>query len=955
MKKSTLRAFLSFSVIFLSFSILASQYNLISTITHISQPANISRISQQNNNFIINSNDYKIVSSTSTNTQITSWTELGPKPINNTNGIFTWGTAPFSGRVTAIAVNGSNPSNIYLGGAQGGVWKSMDGGTTWVPLTDNQSSLAIGAITFSPDNKTLYVGTGEPHHSGDSYAGSGILKSTDSGLTWSLLGANYFNKSAISAIAINKTNPNQIFVGTTFGICCNGVVVNNPNGNGVFLSTNNGVTWTKVLNSDPNNGIADLLIDPNNQSIVYTADFNGTLWQSLDAGQNWARVFYYNVAAGPSYYERVAITAPPTLKNIIYVVFISQTANLVGIYKFNATNNSYSTMGTLPALPNDKQSYGPCNNQCDYDLVLKVDPTNANIIYFGGINLYRSNNGGSTWTLLGGSNAGSAIHTDQQYLAIDPTSPSTIYIGNDGGIWKSTNYGTNWINLNTNLGITQFNTITTSPFSTNILLGGTQDNACDSYNNSLVWTIRTAGDGGWAGFEKTNANIWYCNYANMNFQRSINSGKNFSLSTYGINLNDPSRFYAPVGQDPNNPGTLYFGSNHIYKTTNFGSNWSMLSITSSKVFSTIAVAPSNSNIIYAGDTAGMMFVSGNAGGSWISASVTANKISSIAIDPSNASIAYIATTSFDSSYNPIPEIYKTINQGVSWQLISSSGLPSVGINVIKIYPLTNVFYAGMDRGVYYSTDHGQTWVSMGSGLPNVAVFDLAFTINDTLIAATHGRGVWKHSIIPAVILNNVINNNAYKSGTIISLSIISAIGINQILYHWDNLANSTFSVFYNVTLPKGDGSHILTIYVQDNYGNWAKQSFTFITDDTPPVIVITSPTNGTTIRVTMTINGTIYDLSGIALLEYDWDNSNNTTIIKLSDIIIPNLAGVHNLHIYAEDMAGNWAKITYVYTIQSSSNPSISSSPGFEILTIGMAMVIVSSIVIFRRRNYKKF
>src|SRR2546428_1829352 len=261
----------------------------------------------------------------------TSWVELGPKPIVAPADPNYYGTAPFSGRITAIAINASNPSNIFVGGAQGGVWKSIDGGTTWMPLTDNQPSLAVGAIAFSLDYKTLFAGTGEPNHSVDSYSGAGLLKSTDGGKTWSVLGSAIFKGSAISGVLVNANNPSRLLVSTTSGVCCRCFYQDaNLSAFGVYLSIDGGGTWNPtIVSRNYLVSFASLVADPSIPNTVYVSSFNGTAWRSTDSGSTWTRLFHLTEpACATSTNCRIALATSAALSGSGFAAAAQSTGNL---------------------------------------------------------------------------------------------------------------------------------------------------------------------------------------------------------------------------------------------------------------------------------------------------------------------------------------------------------------------------------------------------------------------------------------------------------------------------------------------------------------------------------------------------------------------------------------------------------------------------------------------------
>ena len=638
-----------------------------------------------------------------------SWQELGPIPLNNPNNIFTWGSAPYSGRVTAIAINNSNAQEIYLGAAQGGVWKTLDGGNTWIPLTDNLSSLAIGSLAISPDSHTLYVGTGEGNHGIDNYPGIGLLKSTDEGKSFTILGANYFNGSAISSIVINQNNPADILVATTYASFAKGLGLSqNSNGLGVYLTTDGGASWTLTLSSGltATDGVADLVANATNPNIVYAGDYDGTIWISINGGVSWSSYLYYSNSVDQG---RIALAVTPANASLLYAVFVNSTGEVLTMFAYDGVN--FYDFTSLPA-PITNQ-YGPCTGQCWYDLLIAVDPTNVNTIYVGTNNLYKSINGGSSWSLLGGAVGNGYLHPDQHAFAFAPGNPSIIYSGNDGGIYKSINGGSQWSSLNTNLGTIQFDSIAASPTDDTHIIGGVQDNACDIYTNSTSWTIAAGGDGGASMF--LNDTVMACNYIHLAPRISLNNGLTFLDATPGLNTGDPSEFLAPMVQDPNDPFTLYLGSDRIYKTSLTASSWTDISgVISTGTITSISVSKTNGNILYEGDSQGVVKVSTNGGSLWNSIFDTNTffsktiPITSVAVDPFNSSIILVAIANQSN-----PRLFYSLDQGVNWYYFTLTGVPNVAINVIKFNPVTDVPFIGTDRGLYYLNETNY-WNQLGT-------------------------------------------------------------------------------------------------------------------------------------------------------------------------------------------------------------------------------------------------
>jgi hypothetical protein len=599
------------------------------------------------------------------------------------------------------------------------------------------------------------VGTGEPNHSGDSYAGAGILKSSDGGRRWTLLGSQVFKGSSISGLLVNNANTSRLLASTTTGVCCGGLdYPASQSAMGVYLSTDGGLTWSPTLVSHNNRfGFSSLVAHPTFANTVYAGSFNGTLWRSTDGGGTWGRLFgVKGSACAISTYCRVALATTASMPNYLFAAVANNTGDLYGIFLVDTSSGSITRL-SIPPNPPYKSS--PCGStlQCDYDLVMAADPSNANVVYFGGVDMYRSLNGGSTWTDIGGY-LSNGIHPDQHSLTFIPGT-SSILVGNDGGIWKSSTQGTSWTNLNSGLGSVQFNYVAGSPST--YILGGTQDNGCVRYTGSSSWPEVRGGDGGWVGTEPTNTNIAYCLLPKLDVQKSTDAGLTWSDASVGINQNDTSEFYPQVAMDPSTPGTLYISGTHVYKTTNYAISWTDVSgFIGNAPISSIVVAPTNSKTVYLGDESGNLKVSNNGGSSWTTLATQTAAIADIAVDPSDSNTIYVAVASLSTPY-------KYTLQGGIWQSVQLSTV-SDPVNIIRVNPAKNLF-VGTDHGVFYSTDGGVTWASPGRGLPHATINDLQVTSFNLLIAASHGRGVWTVTPAPSIAVVLSLSYSVQGGGT----------------------------------------------------------------------------------------------------------------------------------------------------------------------------------------------
>jgi photosystem II stability/assembly factor-like uncharacterized protein len=644
------------------------------------------------------------------------WTALGPEgiPINIRS----------IGRLSAIAIHPTDANTIYLGGAQGGVWKTTNGGANWAPLTDQECSLAMGALAIDPVNpEIVYAGTGEQHFSGDSYYGCGVLRSENGGGTWARFGASIFQTATggarISRVALDPRGAGtpattRLFVASDFGL---------------YRSVNGGATLTNVLTGT----VTDLVIDPSNADVLYAAVRSVGIFKSVDNGMTWApRASGFSTSV-----RRINLAIAPSSPAVLYasVETGSGAGTLQGIWR---TANGADTWAQLAATG------ASCGSQCWYDQVIAVAPNDANTVYFGGVALYKSTNGGASF-----ANVTSNIHVDQHALAFDPTDPQTVFAGNDGGIFRSTNGGTSWSSLNSNLVLTQFyEGVSLHPTDPSIMLAGTQDNGTLGYVGAATWNHVLGGDGGFTAIDHQNPDTRYAET-----QWSVNSGFSgprrsdggaFQLRTVGINTGDRAQFIPPLVMDPTTASTLYFGTFRLYHTTNRGDGWSAISpdLTNGGTLTAIAPAAGDPAVIYVGTSDGRVQTTDDGGQTWVPRTLpigSARYVQDIAVDPADPLTALVVVSGFLT-----PHVFRTTNGGATFQDVSGN-LPDVPVNAVVLAPSSRaLLIIGTDLGVFASGDSGGTWTPLQEGMPNVAVFDLTFNPSaSSLVAATHGRGMFR--------------------------------------------------------------------------------------------------------------------------------------------------------------------------------------------------------------------
>jgi hypothetical protein len=704
---------------------------------------------------------------------VDTWRQLGTGRIIPAQGAAFGGAPSDSGRVTALAVDQTNKDIVYLGAAGGGVWKTTNGGDSWTPLTDSQASLAVGSIAIDPTNdQTIYVGTGEENNGGDNYYGAGILKSTDGGNTWTLLGGGTggtfstcasgagslesgYSGAYIGALAVNPGNNQTILA-----------AVQNCPQSGVFISNDGGSTWTAVAalsGSAP--GTAVMWV---NATTAYAAlgNFGGNaangIYESTDTGVTWAPANGMAANTLPSGINagRIALVAAASNPSVLYATVTQPggQSGIVGLY----TTTDGGLDWSLTTAPNY------CTSQCFYDVAMAVSPVNPNLVYGTGIYNYDLNmpttvigsaDGGMTWTLDGSSTGGDtpAVHTDGHALAFSADGLN-LYVGSDGGVWR-TNLATDPTKLNWE---TRNDTLFTTQFYPGFVydgkgegIGGTQDNGTQVLIGTPVeWNNVTCGDGGFSAIDTTTGTFYAaCTYSQGIGKTTTPGNVNSWTSVVtGINTKDPALFIPPMVMDPSNPSTLYYGTNQVYQTTNGGASWASISPQplpgSTGKISAITVAPSQATTIYAGTEDSQVVVTTNGGANWTNVATTglpARYVTHITVNPTTPTTAY-ATYSGFSGFNgdTLGHIFMTTNGGTSWTDVSGD-LPNIPVNDLVLDPvIANTLYAATDLGVFTSSNGGTNWTPLGTGMPNVAVLALVHEPNTrTLAAATHGRGAWR--------------------------------------------------------------------------------------------------------------------------------------------------------------------------------------------------------------------
>jgi photosystem II stability/assembly factor-like uncharacterized protein len=672
------------------------------------------------------------------------WVEMGPAPIDQSGE---------TGRISAIAVSPTDTNLYYAGGADGGVWKSLDGGISWHPLTDHLPTTAIGALAVHPkDDNIVYAGSGEANFANHSRYGLGLYKTTDGGQNWEVMAEESFAGRCFSKILIHPQNPDVLYASITHAgglpsFNFNIAAARGHEGSslplGVWKSVDGGANWQQLNNGLPVElSATDMIMHPASSSILYAAighvfgDSRNGIYKTVDNGLSWVKL-----AAGlpTSGLGRISLAMSATNPNRLYASIVKACdengggASTLSVFRSDDGGDTWASKypGSIHA------TYGWYLN------VIIVSPVDENTAFVGGVVLHKTTDGGHSWIDVQGNQ-----HVDFHALAFDAT--GRLLTGTDGGVFRSVDLGDSWFPINGGLGTIQFYAgISLDPDNHLIMYGGTQDNGTlkrvDSGKSDWIWIL--GGDGGWTGVRPDNPLIIFNEYQGTgNLFKSVNAGLGFNLSNSGIDTDDFNCFLPPYTFNPENSLEMYYATHRMYKSVNGGDSWQVISedLTGGDgaAVRAFAVSESNPQTLYASTNDGRVLVSNDGGKTW-DLSLTdipgwPRVMRQFAIDPFNHLTAYLAVAFFGTD-----QLLITQDGGNNWSSIDDH--MDIPVNSVALdYRLTpHVIYIGTECGVYRSVDGGSSWNKYGKGLPNCAVNDIVVdTTLDRLVVATQGRGMW---------------------------------------------------------------------------------------------------------------------------------------------------------------------------------------------------------------------
>lgn len=682
------------------------------------------------------------------------------------------GPAVMSGRITAIEGVNNNPKVLYVGAAGGGVWKSTTAGMTFEPVFEKYPQ-SIGAIAIDqskPD--VVWVGTGESNMRNSVAVGLGIYRSTDAGRNWTRMGLE--KSEHISKIIIHPKEPNTVYVAVP------GPLWSDSPDRGLYKTTDGGKTWEKILYTDEKTGCADILMDPRNPNVLLASmwQFRRTpysfvsggpgsaLHKSTDGGKTWRKITN-GLPTGT--FGRIALALAPSAPDNVFAIVESENTSLLISADGGETWKHQSATSNVTARP-------------FYFSTLVVDPQNPKRVYRPAFSLSISTDGGYSFSEGGGSSGW--VHSDHHALWINPNSPNHLYLGTDGGVYMSLDYGVSWTHLK-NLPVSQFYQVAADNQSPYHVYGGLQDNGSwrgPSRSRGGIenrdWESLNGGDGFWVQPDAQDADIVYAESQGGSINRvNLKTGQSKFIQPQE-QQGDPKyrwNWNTPLVRGTANPNALYCGAQFLFKTTDRGTTWTRISpdLTTNDTIKqqqyasggltvdntsaenhctiySIGPSPLDENLIYVGTDDGNIQVTRDGGKNWslISQNIPGvpkgTWVSRVTPSRHNRNRAY---ATFDNhAYGDMrPYVARTDDGGKTWSLLST-GEPLQGYAHVIIEDLVNpdLLFLGTEFGLYISNDGGKTWVQYKAKLPEyVAVRDLLVepATND-LVIATHGRGIF---------------------------------------------------------------------------------------------------------------------------------------------------------------------------------------------------------------------
>ena len=777
------------------------------------------------------------------------WTQVGPNNVPLEGS----GRKRGIGRLNSIVFHPTNADILYVGAPAGGFWKSTNAGQTWSTSTDFLNNLGVSDIAIHPSNPdTLFIVTGD-RDGGDTYA-YGVMRSYDGGLSWQTTGLSFNITSSYrgNRILIDPLDPNIVIVATS---------------NGVYRSIDGGDNFVHTF---PGENLVSMEFHTTNSNIIFAGSKGNTsVYKSVDNGINWSQ----SGSGLPSTNDvrRACIAVTNDNPNVVYALFGNNDNGFYGLYKSIDEGNSWTQQSNSPNLLGWSTNGSDNGGQAWYDLALTVSPTDEDIVFVGGVNCWKSDDGGVNWNLnthwYGGGGA-NYMHADEhmlQYNSLD----NKVYSANDGGLYYSDDDGNNWTDISDGLQITQFYKLGVSQTVQDLVIGGTQDNGTFLKNN-LNWDAVIGGDGMECIIDYSDEDIMYGSVYYGDIRKSTNGGNSFSSIAPANN----GAWVTPYILDRTDPQTIFIGYEELYKSDDGGNSWNIITSneTNGGKIDQLQISKSNPDVIYFSDNANI-FKTNDGGNNWtnVSSSLPNKTITSIAIHPTNEDKLWISFSGYSSG----EKVYFSEDSGSNWSNISGT-LPNVPANTIVLNEMDSLetIYLGTDLGVFIKDSTTNDWNNFNNNsLPNVIVSELEIQYpSNKLIAATYGRGLWNIDLLitsPPLANFNVDDSVFCNIPATVNFTNTSYYSNS---YYWD-FGDGNFSTSTNPSHTYSNfGIYTVSLISTGPLGvdSVVYQSIININQSNP--CIITLPSSGEGILQT-NCNGTLYDVGGPNGNYYDNNNA----------------------------------------------------------------------------------
>jgi|GEM_PF-895686 len=793
----------------------------------------------QEYNNLIEANNHSLILPNNT------WEQVGPDNVPLESS----GRKRGIGRVNSIAFHPTDPSILYVGAPAGGFWKSINHGQTWNTTTDFLTNLGVSDIAISPSNPDeIFIITGD-RDGGDTYS-YGLMKSDDGGMTFNTTGLSFNITSYYKGcrVLIDPSNTNVIIVATS---------------NGIHRSVDNGVSFVDVYNGI---NITDIEFHPTNTSIIYAASKGNTsVYKSTDNGVNWSNTG--NGLPPMNDVVRACVAVTPDNPQVVYALFGDNNNGFYAVYKSIDEGATWTQQANSPNLLGWSVNGTDNDGQAWYDLAFAVSPNDENTLFVGGVNTWKSVDGGQSWdinTHWYGASGTTYMHADEHMFRYNPLN-NNIYSGNDGGLYFSDDDGNSWSDISDGLHITQFYSLGVSQTVQDIVITGSQDNGTFLKSN-LNWEAVIGGDGMECIIDYTNSDIMYGALYYGDVRKSTNGGNSFS----SIGPSNNGAWETPYELDKNDPNTIYIGYDELQKSTDGGNSWNQITNgeTNGGKIDEIGLSKSNSDVIYITDNSNIFrTINGGANWSQINNNLPNKYITYVIVHPLNENKVWVTL----SGYTAGEKVYQTIDGGNSWVNLSGS-LPNIPVNCIELDVNSNLetVYIGTDLGVFKIDSTSNDWNPFNNNsLPNVIVNELEIQYqSNKLFAATYGRGLWS---IDMEITSPPIANFSYSDSVFCNVPANVDFSNNSYYsnsYYWDFGDGATSSATNPTHTYNSFGTYTVKLVAIGPLGMDSIIKQQIISIDQNNYCITTLPISGSGNLQTL-CNGTLYDVGGPNSNYYD--------------------------------------------------------------------------------------